>query len=81
MDTYGWVLYQQGKFIDAEIWLEKALDNGGSQSGEVLEHYGDALYQLDKKEMALDYWKQAKEKGGCSPFIDEKIESKELIEE
>lgn len=81
MDTYGWVLYQQGKFIDAEVWLEKAIDNGGGNSGEVLEHYGDALFQLDKRTEALEFWKKAKEKGGCSPLIDQKIESQELIEE
>ncbi len=81
MDTYGWVLYQQGKYLDAELWLQKALDNGGGQSGEVLEHYGDALYQLDKKEEALEYWLEAKEKGGASALIDQKIQSKKLIEE
>lgn len=81
MDTYGWVLYQQAKYIDAEVWLQKALDNGGDSSGEVLEHYGDVLFKLNKKEEAIEYWQEAKEIGGCSALIDQKIETKELIEE
>jgi tetratricopeptide (TPR) repeat protein len=80
MDTHGWVLYIAGKYVDAEIWLQKALDNGGTGSGEVLEHYGDALFKLGKKEKALEYWKKAALKNDASDKINEKIEKKELIE-
>ena len=80
MDTHGWVLYIAGKYVDAEIWLQKALDNGGTGSGEVLEHYGDALFKLGKKEKALEYWKKAALKGDASLLINEKIEKKSLIE-
>jgi len=80
MDTHGWVLYQAGKYIDAEIWLQKALDNGGTGSGEVLEHYGDALFKLGKKEKALQYWKKAAEKSDASDLIQEKITKQDLIE-
>ena len=80
MDTHGWVLYVAGKYVDAEIWLQKSLDNGGSNSGEVLEHYGDALFKLGKKEKALEYWKKAVLKSDSSEFIQEKIDKKELIE-
>ncbi len=80
MDTHGWVLYVAKKYVDAEIWLQKSLDNGGSSSGEVLEHYGDTLFQLGKKEKALEYWKKAALKSDASEKIQEKIEKKELVE-
>jgi len=29
-DTYAWILYTQGKFVQAKDWLEKAVENGSS---------------------------------------------------
>ena len=45
-----------------------------------MEHYGDVLYQLDKKEEALNYWKQAKLAGTASEWLDKKIADKKLYE-
>jgi tetratricopeptide (TPR) repeat protein len=80
MDTHGWVLFVSEKYVDAEIWLQKALDNGGSNSGEVLEHYGDTLFKLGQIEKAVEYWKKASLKGDASEFIQDKIDKKELVE-
>ncbi len=80
-DTYGWVLYQLGEYQEAEKWIKKALDNGEEDSAVLLEHYGDVLYKLGHKEKAVHYWKKAKEQGGeTSGLLDQKINSKSLIE-
>jgi tetratricopeptide (TPR) repeat protein len=79
-DTYGWILYQQNKYDDAKTWIEKALNNGGSNSGTILEHYGDIIYKLGDVNKALEYWQKAKEKGGTTEFIDKKINNKKLYE-
>jgi tetratricopeptide (TPR) repeat protein len=79
MDTYGWILYQQGKYAQAEEWLASAAKIAGKRSA-ISEHYGDVLYQLEKKEEALIYWKQAKENGSGSEFLDKKISDKKLYE-
>lgn len=79
-DTYGWILYQQKKYTESEKWLSKALLHGGDKSGVVLEHYGDALYQLGDKEKAVEYWKKAKQAGEASDLIDKKINDKMLYE-
>ncbi|MCS7078156.1 MAG: tetratricopeptide repeat protein [Bacteroidia bacterium] len=73
MDTYGWVLYKQGKYEDAEIWLKKAVDTG-RVSSVVYEHYGDVLSKLNRKNEAVKYWRIALEKGG-SQTITKKIET------
>jgi tetratricopeptide (TPR) repeat protein len=52
-------LYVKGKYSDAKIWLKKALDNGGSTNGTILEHYGDVMYKLGDENSALDFWKKA----------------------
>ena len=78
IDTYGWILYQQGKYTEAEEWLNRAVKMG--RKGTILEHYGDVLYKLDKKEEALKYWQEAKTVGGASNLLDKKIADKKLYE-
>jgi tetratricopeptide (TPR) repeat protein len=78
IDTYGWILYQLGKYREAEEWLARALKIG--KSAVIMEHYGDVLYKLDRKEEALNYWKQAKEIGPASELLDKKIADKKLYE-
>lgn len=70
-DTYGWILYQMGKFKEAEEWIGKALALGGS--AEVAEHYGDVWYKLGDKEKALEYWKKAQQMGAKDLRIDDKL--------
>jgi tetratricopeptide (TPR) repeat protein len=74
------VLYKQGKYEDAQIWLDKALAHGGDVSGEIHEHLGDVMFKLDDLEAALEHWQIAKELGGASEFLDKKITDKTLYE-
>ena len=77
-DTYGWVLYKNGDYEEAAIWLEKSVNSGGSVNGEILEHYGDALFMIGKKEKALEIWKMAKSVGDASELIDIKIKEQKI---
>jgi tetratricopeptide (TPR) repeat protein len=79
IDTYGWILYQLGKYRESEAWLSRSAKMG-DKSAVLLEHYGDVLYKLDKKEDALNMWKEAKKVGGGSEFLDKKISEKQLNE-
>lgn len=79
-DTYGWVLFRLGRYAEAVEWIGKALLDTENITGEVLEHYGDALYKSGDPERALDYWKQALDKGDGSPLLPKKISEKKWIE-
>jgi tetratricopeptide (TPR) repeat protein len=80
-DTYGWIMYKQGKYSEAKTWIEKSLSHGSDQSATVLEHYGDILYKLGDMAKAFEYWQKAKNAGdGASEFLDKKLESRKLIE-
>jgi hypothetical protein len=39
---------------------KKALNHGGDNDAEILEHYGEILYTIRRKSKALEYWEKAK---------------------
>lgn len=80
LDTYGWIEYQLNNLKSAKEWLDKALENSGTEKPVVLEHYGDVLYKLGEVDTAIQYWQKAKEKGSSSDLIDKKIEDRKLYE-
>jgi tetratricopeptide (TPR) repeat protein len=79
IDTYGWILFQQGKFKEAEEWLVRAVKLS-SKKPLILEHYGDVMYKLSKPDEALKYWKLSNEAGGNSESLLKKISTKKLGE-
>jgi tetratricopeptide (TPR) repeat protein len=58
MDSWGWVLFKQGKFAEAEVALRKAAEISPF-SPEVHRHLGEALLKLDRLQDALDEWERA----------------------
>jgi tetratricopeptide (TPR) repeat protein len=79
-DTYGWILYQLKDYKGAEEWIKRAIENGASKNGVILEHYGDVQYQLGNIDKALEYWQKAKETGKASQNIELKIKNKKIID-
>jgi predicted negative regulator of RcsB-dependent stress response len=47
----------------------------------VLEHYGDILYKLGRKDKALEFWIQAGGKTDASEALHKKIKDKKINEE
>lgn len=78
IDTYGWILFQQAKYNEAEQWLSRAVKL--SNKGSIAEHYGDVLFKLGKVDEALNYWKIAKESGISTDELIKKINTKTLNE-
>ena len=82
LDTYGWVLFKQGAFTMAKIYIENAVKyTEDKPSAEVMEHYGDVLYKTGETDKALEQWNQAKELGGDSKTLIKKIKTKKYIEQ
>ncbi|AHM62581.1 Tetratricopeptide TPR_1 repeat-containing protein [Flammeovirgaceae bacterium 311] len=80
LDTHAWVLYQLKQYDKAKSFLEKALKNADDADGTILEHYGDVLFRLNRKEEAVQHWMKAKAKKSTSELIDKKIQDKKLYE-
>ncbi|MFD2597365.1 tetratricopeptide repeat protein [Sphingobacterium corticis] len=84
MDTYAWVLFQQGKYAEAQIWLEKAL-KGVQPTAVVLEHYGDILSKQGKTKLAVAQWEKALNLAAGDKSVDidklkQKIREKKYVE-
>ena len=79
LDTYGWVLFQQGSYILSKIYIEKAIEYSKDKlSIEIFEHYGDVLFKTGEEERALEQWKRAEELGGNSKTLKRKIKRGKL---
>lgn len=75
IDTYGWVLFQKGKYSLALEQFQKALILRKSDK-HIVEHAGDALFKLGRVDEALDYWMKAKELGSSNLKLNDKITKK-----
>lgn len=81
LDTYGWILFEQGSYVMAKIYIEKAIEYGAKEpSADVYEHYGDVLFKTGDKVKAMEQWKTAKKLGSDSKTLDKKIKTGEYIE-
>jgi tetratricopeptide (TPR) repeat protein len=82
-DTYAWVLFKMANYEQALIWIELALSHSETQTATLMEHYGDILYFLTKKDaavQAIEKWKAAKTLGEGSEQLSEKIKEGKWIE-
>ena len=83
LDTYAWILYQQGNFSLAKFYIERAIDNLKKEEdpGVVLEHYGDILWMNSKDtgtddSKALEIWQKSYDAGNKTEEMKEKIKNK-----
>jgi predicted negative regulator of RcsB-dependent stress response len=60
--------------------MGKVMSINKNTQSDVLEHIGDILYRLNRKEEAFEYWNKAKEKGEGSEFLNKKIKNQKLYE-
>jgi tetratricopeptide (TPR) repeat protein len=82
LDTYAWVLFQMEDYENAKIYLEKAIEKGGSNNPVINEHLGDTHFKLGNTDKALEYWEKANELSKePSELLRLKIEKKTLIVE
>ena len=61
LDTYGWILYKQGKLRRARWYIKRAMNNMdmNNPSYEVYDHYADIALDFGNIDKAITYWKKA----------------------
>ncbi|MDD4969079.1 MAG: tetratricopeptide repeat protein [Paludibacter sp.] len=83
LDTYAWILYQEGNFSLAKFYIERAIDNlpKNEDSGILFEHYGDILWMNGKDTgkddaKALQMWQKSYDSGNKTDALKTKIDNK-----
>lgn len=79
LDTYGWVLFQKGKYADALEQFKKA-NVSRADDKLITEHLGDAYFKTGNVTEALNYWKKAKSLGSANLKLNEKIDKKTYVD-
>lgn len=90
LDTYAWILFMQGRYTEARIYIDKVVEEetegggrsaseGDAVSADVLEHAGDIYFKCGDTEKALRYWKEAVAKGSTREVLKKKIKQKRYI--
>ena len=78
LDTFGWILYLQGKAAEAKPYFKHAMLYGGKDSAVTLDHYAEVLFDLKEYSLAFVYWNQAlaKDKDGEIEGLEQKIKQR-----
>lgn len=61
LDTYAWILYQQGNYTLAKLYIDKAVSNmkEDEESDVIYDHAGDIYSALNDQKKALEMWQKA----------------------
>uniref|UniRef100_UPI0040295F32 tetratricopeptide repeat protein n=1 Tax=Prevotella sp. TaxID=59823 RepID=UPI0040295F32 len=68
LDTYAWILYKEGRYTEAKLYIDQALANlsDSAMRADLLEHAGDIYWAAGLREQALKYWTQAVKAGSSN---------------
>lgn len=84
IDTYAWIFFQKENYSLAKFYIENALSKNRENSGDIIEHYGDILFRMEKIDKALEEWEKAlnlKEAEGLDTnILKKKIKNKTYYE-
>lgn len=87
LDTYAWVLYCNHQYVQARIYIDKAIENLPTEEAEApssatyYDHAGDIYYHCGQRAHALTHWKHARqlsEDEELNKALDKKIKNKRL---
>lgn len=79
LDTYAWILFMEGKYEEAKVYIDQALENDSTLSGIYLEHAGDIYAQNGDTAKAVEFWKKALTEDEKNALLRKKIKWKKYI--
>jgi len=81
LDTFAWILFMQGRYEEAKIYIDQAVKHLQGDGGVIYEHAGDIYAMTGNTDEALQYWQKAKDDKVVSPTLDKKIKQRKYIKE
>ena len=79
LDTYAWILFQQERYAEAKIYIEKALRCDSLIDHVVKEHAGDIYALNGDMEKAMELWQVAQDNDPDNKLLRRKIKRKKYI--
>ena len=77
LDTYAWILFKQGRYAEAKIYIDQTLQYDPDASAVLLEHAGDIYAKCGDMAQAVSYWEQSLAKASDDSEI--KAERRQLL--
>ena len=83
LDTYAWILFMQGRYAEAKIYIDQALQNMEKSEGNavIIEHAGDIYAQNKEIDRAVSFWQDAQQQKPEDQLLIRKIKLKKYIKE
>ena len=81
LDTYAWILFKQGRYAEARIYIDQALQNDSTAGAVVTEHAGDIYALNGDMATALSLWQKAYEEAPDNKVLRRKIKRKKYIKQ
>ena len=83
LDTYAWILFMQGRYAEAKIYIDQALQNMEKSEGNavIIEHAGDIYAQNKDIDRAVSFWQDAQQQKPEDQLLIRKIKLKKYIKE
>ncbi|MBR3454532.1 MAG: tetratricopeptide repeat protein [Bacteroidaceae bacterium] len=87
VDTFAWILFQQGRYVEAKEYIDKAirlLSEAGEadtqDNSNIIEHAGDIYFKTGDVKGAIELWQRALNNGSDSKTIKRKIQQRRYLE-
>lgn len=81
LDTYAWILFMQGRYAEARIYIDQALQNDSTAGAVITEHAGDIYAMNGDITTALDLWRKAYSEAPDNKILRRKIKRKKYIKQ
>lgn len=81
LDTYAWILFMQGRYAEAKIYIDQAVQNDSDSSAVILEHAGDIHAKAGDIDGAVELWARAAAKNPANKLLARKIRQRKYIKE
>lgn len=76
----AFILAELDKLNRSKVAFSSIVEKPGLQLPNILEKYGDILFQLDEQEQAVNWWKKALDAGSKSKLLQKKIAERKFYE-
>ena len=81
LDTFAWILFMQGRYAEAKIYIDQAVQNDSDSSAVILEHAGDIHAKAGDIDGAVELWARAAAKDPANKLLARKIRQRKYIKE